>query len=113
MLLLGILVAGRRRLLTWVKTLMKRPYLVYCLVFTFTFIIAFSYIANFGILPRQRTQMLPLMLTIASMPAAVRLRPPLFGTGRWAPDRSPAPAVADPTPDAAAHSPATQRSMLA
>lgn len=83
-LLVGLLVVGRRRLLTWAKALTRSPYLVYCLVFTLTFIIAFSYIANFGILARQRTQMLPLMLTAIAMPVLTRTRAPLFGGRRSA-----------------------------
>lgn len=84
LLLLGLLVAGRRRLLSWVKALPRRPYLVYCLAFTMTFVIAFSYIANFGILARQRTQMIPLMLTVLSMPVAARARASWLGLTRRA-----------------------------
>ncbi|MBX7070530.1 MAG: hypothetical protein K1X38_14170 [Microthrixaceae bacterium] len=79
-LLLSVAIAGRRRLITWTKALARRPYLVYCLAFTVTFIVAFSYIANFGILARQRTQMLPLMLTILAMPIAPRIRRSWFGS---------------------------------
>lgn len=80
LLLVSIAAVGRRRLLSWCKALPQRPYLVYCLAFTITFVVAFSYIANFGILARQRTQMLPLMLTILAMPIAARTRPSWFGS---------------------------------
>lgn len=74
LLLVSLLVSGRKRLWGWVRSLGRHPYLVYCLAFTMTFVIAFSYIANFGILARQRTQMIPLMLTALSMPALVNAR---------------------------------------
>ena len=80
LILVAIGVSGRRRLISWCKALPSRPYLVYCLAFTITFVVAFSYIANFGILARQRTQMLPLMLTILAMPIAARTRPSWFGS---------------------------------
>jgi len=67
LLLIGLFVVGRRRLITWATTVLKRPYLVYCTAYAFTFIVTFSYIANFGILARQRTQMLPLVLTMIAM----------------------------------------------
>lgn len=73
LLLGGLFIAGRRRLLTWSRMLLKRPYLVFCLAFSMTFIVAFSYIGNFGILARQRTQMLPLILTMLALPAAPKL----------------------------------------
>jgi hypothetical protein len=70
--LLILLFVSRRRLLTWARTLVRRPYLVYAAAFAFVFVLAFSYIGNFGILARQRTQMLPLLFTLVAMPAAVR-----------------------------------------
>lgn len=78
-LLLTLMVIGRRRLLSWARMLGKRPYLVFCLAYAATFIVAFSYIGNFGILARQRTQMLPLALTPLGMPLAARRRSGLFG----------------------------------
>ncbi len=53
--------------------------------FALVFIVAFSYVGNFGILARQRTQMLPLVLTLIAMYPAARHRTSMFG-GR--PDRS-------------------------
>jgi len=79
LLLIGLFVVGRRRLITWAKTVFKRPYLVYCTAYAFTFIVTFSYIANFGILARQRTQMLPLVLTMIAMYPAPRTRTSWLG----------------------------------
>lgn len=78
-LLASLMIVGRRRLLSWVKFLGRRPYLVFCLAYAMTFIVAFSYIGNFGILARQRTQMMPLAVTLLGMPAAARARSGWFG----------------------------------
>lgn len=77
-LLAGLCFAGRRRLLSWARTCLSRPYLVYSATFVPVFIVAFSYVGNFGILARQRTQMLPLALTLIGMPVAAFRRNPLF-----------------------------------
>lgn len=81
LLLLGLVVTGRRRLLSWLRTVPKRPYLVYAVVFALVFVVAFSYIGNFGILARQRVQMMPLALTMIGMYALPKAKkdPPLLG----------------------------------
>lgn len=81
-LLLTLFVVCRRRVLAWAKALISRPYLVYCLVFTLAFVAAFSYISNFGILARQRTQMMPLALTMLAMHPTPRTRVSVL-SGRW------------------------------
>lgn len=78
-ILLGLFVAGRRRILTWFKLAPQRPYLVFAATYAVVFIVAFSYIGNFGILARQRTQMLPLVVTVISMYPAPRTHRSLFG----------------------------------
>lgn len=72
--MLLLIVLSRRRILTWIKMLPSTPYLAYCAVFTLVFIVAFSYIGNFGILARQRPQMLPLLMTMFAMQPAKRVR---------------------------------------
>lgn len=84
-LLLALFFAGHRRLITWFKTAPKRPYLVFAIAYAMVFIITFSYIGNFGILARQRTQMLPLALTMIAMYPAVRNRPSVLGGRRGPP----------------------------
>lgn len=79
LLLLGLFVAGWRRLITWARTVPKRPYLVFAFTFAMVFVVAFSYVSNFGILARQRTQMLPLVLTLLAMYPAARRRTSMFG----------------------------------
>ena len=73
-LLLALFAVGHRRLRTWVRAAPTRPYLVFAAAYALVFIVAFSYIGNFGILARQRTQMLPLLLTVVSMYPAPRTR---------------------------------------
>lgn len=86
-LLLGLMFTGRRRLLGWARAALRRPYLVYTATFAIVFVVAFSYIGNFGILARQRTQMMPLALTMLGMPIALRKKPPMFGakSANWRP----------------------------
>ncbi|MCO5312207.1 MAG: hypothetical protein M9952_04620 [Microthrixaceae bacterium] len=68
----GLVVAGRRRLLGWARALPRNPYLIYCAAYALVFIVLFSYVGNFGILARQRTQMMPLVLVCLSMRPAPR-----------------------------------------
>lgn len=82
LILMALFFAGRRRLLAWAKALLRRPYLVYCLVFVLAFVAAFSYISNFGILARQRTQMMPLALTMLGMHPLARTRASFFSVRR-------------------------------
>jgi hypothetical protein len=43
---------------------MRQPYVLYCLIFTMAFIVAFSSFNNFGILVRQRAQLFPFFLVL-------------------------------------------------
>jgi len=60
-----------RRLLTIPRRLRAQPYLTYALVYMLLWILAFGVIANFGILVRQRTQMLPFYFVLLSVSAVV------------------------------------------
>lgn len=66
-LLLGIY--GWKSVSKLPSNLWRRPYLVFSLMYSMTFIVAFSNIANAGILARQRVQMLPLALVVLALPA--------------------------------------------
>src|SRR5262245_2595264 len=58
-----------------VRNLRQRPYLAYALVYCLLFIVAFSGIANLGILVRERVQLLPFFLVFLSFPpGAVEMR---------------------------------------
>jgi hypothetical protein len=50
----------------------RRPYVAFVVVFSLLFIYAFSSIANFGILARERTQLLPFFLVLLAIPAVRR-----------------------------------------
>jgi len=50
------------------RSLRRQPFVVFCLVFTVLFIIAFSSFANFGLLARERVQLYPLFLVLFSIP---------------------------------------------
>jgi uncharacterized membrane protein len=60
-----------RRLLSFPKLAARRPYLVFCMAYVVAFVIGFSFIANFGILARQRVQALPALLVLVALPAVV------------------------------------------
>jgi hypothetical protein len=68
-LLLGLTVASWRRLRRLPRALWENPYVTYAFVYSALFVLAFSNFANFGILARQRVQLLPLFLVLLAMPA--------------------------------------------
>jgi hypothetical protein len=69
MILLGLTVASWRRLRRLPRALWENPYVTYAFVYSALFVVAFSNFANFGILARQRVQLLPLFLVLLAMPA--------------------------------------------
>jgi hypothetical protein len=74
LLLLCLTIARRRAIWQAVRRLRRRPYVAFVLVFSLLFVVAFSSIANFGILARERTQLLPFFLVLLALPSA-RPRP--------------------------------------
>jgi hypothetical protein len=70
LLLLGLFLGSGARLRRLPRELLRRPFLAMSTAYTVGFIIAFSNVANFGILTRQRVQLLPLMLVLLCLPAA-------------------------------------------
>jgi hypothetical protein len=60
-----LLTLGRwRSLWAALRGLRRRPYVALALVYTLLFVVAFAAVANFGILVRQRSQVLPLYLVL-------------------------------------------------
>lgn len=57
-----------RRLASIPRRIRSLPYIAFALVFVIIFIYAFSSFANFGILARQRTQMLPFLFVLLALP---------------------------------------------
>lgn len=88
LLLAGLLVYHRRSLRSIAAYAWRRPYLIFCLAYTGTFIVAFSNIANAAILSRQRTQLMGLFLVVLAMPAT-----------KWWVERSGGDDVADVEPE--------------
>jgi hypothetical protein len=65
---------GRRRLYSLPRMAGLAPYVVFVAVFTLMFVYAFSSVGNFGILARQRVQVLPFLFAALSVPIVLRRR---------------------------------------
>lgn len=77
MFLLGLTIAGWRRLRQIPRMLRSNPFLWFVLLYVIGFVLAFAGFANFGILARQRVLMLPFFLMLLSLP---RPTAPLFAS---------------------------------
>ena len=66
--LLYLIWRNRRRLRALPRWMMRRPYLLLCLVYSILFAFAFSAVGNFGILDRERVQQLPFLLALLALP---------------------------------------------
>lgn len=75
--ILGLLVlTSWRRLARIPNLVLRRPYVALAVAYVFTFVYAFASIENFGILARQRTQVLPLLFVLLAIrPRERRARP--------------------------------------
>ena len=62
--LIVLTIRGWRRLRSIPRSLRREPYVAYCLGITLTFVYAFSSFSNFGILARQRCQVMPFFLVL-------------------------------------------------
>jgi hypothetical protein len=71
-LLLFLTVRRRRGIWQALRHPRRRPYVAFVVVYSLLFIYAFSSIANFGILARERTQLLPFFLVLLAIPAVRR-----------------------------------------
>ena len=67
-ILLGLVVASIPRLRRMPIYLLRRPYVAMSTVYCVGFIIAFSNVGNFGIITRQRAQLLPLLFVLLALP---------------------------------------------
>jgi hypothetical protein len=68
--LLGLALASWRRLRRLPHFLVRNPYVMFSFVYCALFILAFANFSNFGILARERTQMLPMVLVLLALPLA-------------------------------------------
>ncbi|MFV0309491.1 MAG: hypothetical protein ACK5OX_17305 [Desertimonas sp.] len=89
--LVAMFVAGWRRLRTAGTLIFRRPYVLFCVVYTAIFAFAWSAFANLGALARQRVQVWPLLLILlavpVSTPATRPVRPVRRATSRPATSR--------------------------
>jgi hypothetical protein len=70
-LMLAALVVGAiPRVIAALRVVRTDAYVAYCLAFTVVFVYLFSALGNFGILARQRTMTLPLVLLLVALPTA-------------------------------------------
>jgi hypothetical protein len=67
-ILLGLVVASIPRLRRMPIYLLRRPYVAMSTIYCVGFIIAFSNVGNFGIITRQRAQLLPLLFVLLALP---------------------------------------------
>ena len=72
-ILLWLTLARAGPILRAVRSFRRLPYVTFVVVYTGLFVFAFSSIANFGILARERTQLLPFFLVLLAVPG-VRAR---------------------------------------
>jgi hypothetical protein len=70
--LLVLAIARFRWGLHALRTMRRQPYVAFALVYVGLFIVAFSGIANFGLLARERVQMLPFFLIFLTIPPPAR-----------------------------------------
>ncbi len=72
--LLCLAVSRRRAVWQAIRHPRRRPYVAFIVIYSVLFVFAFSTIANFGILARERTQLLPFFLALLAIPASRRIR---------------------------------------
>lgn len=70
--LLGIIVLSLPRLVSLPRHATRRPYIALAAVYSVGFAIAFSNVGNFGLLARQRAQLLPFLLVLLALPVTPR-----------------------------------------
>jgi hypothetical protein len=73
MVLLALTIASWKQLRQLPRLMRRYPMIAYVAAFVLLFVVAFSAVGNFGILARQRTQVLPMLFMLLSLPA-VRVR---------------------------------------
>jgi hypothetical protein len=78
--LLLLFVTSLPRLTKLPRYIVTTPYIAFVVAYTAMFVYAFSAVGNFGIITRQRTQVLPLVLVLIAIPLVRRTAPPTRGT---------------------------------
>lgn len=67
MVLAALLLFSLKQLLALPLHLVKKPYVAYAFAFAFMFVYVFAFIGNFGILTRQRSQLLPFVFVLVAV----------------------------------------------
>ena len=67
--LLAITLASWRTLIRLPRFMRRYPLIAFAVVFILLFVVAFSAVGNFGILARQRSQVLPMLFMVLALPA--------------------------------------------
>jgi hypothetical protein len=70
----ALLIVSWRRLASAFTAMRRHPYLLLVALYSLVWIILFASLGNLGILVRERTSLLPLLLVLVSWPAATRAR---------------------------------------
>ena len=81
--LMLLFVASMRRIGRAPRMALHHPYVAFAMLYSFIFVYAFSTFGNFGIITRQRVQLLPLVLVLLCLLPASRL-PKSMASGRVA-----------------------------
>jgi hypothetical protein len=68
-LLLAVAIASRKRLKRLPTVVFRRPFVLFCVIYTGIFCFAWSAFANLGAIARQRVQVWPFMLVLLCLPA--------------------------------------------
>ena len=66
---MALFVISLPRLVRVPRFAVRSPYVTFALAYSGLFVLAFSAIGNFGLLARQRTQLLPFVLVLIAVPA--------------------------------------------
>lgn len=74
-LLMALAALSLPRARTLGPRLRRQPYLLVCIVYSALFIYAFSNFSNFGLLTRERVQVLPFALVFIALPRVTRVQP--------------------------------------
>lgn len=67
LLLMGLMAISARRIARLPASLIQDAYVAYAAAFTFMFVYVFAFIGNFGILARQRVQLLPFLFVLIAL----------------------------------------------
>jgi hypothetical protein len=76
--ILVLILLSMRNLRIVPRASFARPYVIFCLVYTTTFIYAFAALGNLGLIERERTMMLPFMFVLLSIPRGPKRAPPRY-----------------------------------